>query len=261
LSDTPPVAALAMHGVVAGYGRRPVLHAVNLSVDAGEVVGLIGPNGAGKSTLVAVASKTLTPSAGEVWVEGHSLRTLGRRALARRLAVVPQAAELPEGFLVVEVVRMGRTPYLSPWRGARSVDENAVMSAMERAGVVPLAERPVEQLSGGERQRVVVARALAQQPSVLILDEPTSHLDLRYQAEVAAAARSAAAAGVGVLLVAHDLNLAARTCDRLVLLCDGRVVAEGSPAAVLTAERLARTYRTPVDVHAAADGPVVTVRP
>lgn len=261
MSDTAPSAALTLRGVVAGYGRRQVLHAVDVHVHAGEVVGLIGPNGAGKSTLVLVASNVLTPSAGEVWVDGHPLKRLGRRSLAQRLAVVPQAAELPEGFLVVEVVRMGRTPYRRPWWGASNLDENAVLAAMERAGVMALAERPVEALSGGERQRVVIARALAQEPSVLILDEPTSHLDLRYQAEVGAAARAAAAAGVAVLLVAHDLNLAARTCDRLLLLSEGRVVAEGSPAHVLSPERLARTYRTNVDVWPAPDGPLVTVRP
>ena len=251
---------LRLEGVVAGYGGRTVLQGVDLCVAEGEVVGLIGPNGAGKSTLVAVASKVLPVSAGQVWVDGVPLARLGRRALARRLAVVPQSAPLPEGFLAVEVVRMGRTPYLDPWRGPRSVDEAEVERAMRTTGVLALADRPVESLSGGERQRVVLARALAQRPGVLLLDEPTSHLDLRYQAEVLHAARTAAAEGVGVLLVVHDLNLAARACDRVVLLTDGRVVAEGPADRVLVADRLARVYRTEVDVFATPGGPVVVPR-
>ena len=251
---------LRLEGVFAGYGGRPVLQGVDLCVAEGEVVGLIGPNGAGKSTLVAVASKVLPVAGGQVWVDGVPLARFGRRALARRLAVVPQAAPLPEGFLAVEVVRMGRTPYLDPWRGPRSVDEAEVEHAMRTTGVLPLADRPVESLSGGERQRVVLARALAQRPGVLLLDEPTSHLDLRYQAEVLHAARTAAAEGVGVLLVVHDLNLAARACDRVVLLTDGRVVAEGPADRVLVADRLARVYRTEVDVFATPGGPVVVPR-
>ena len=253
-------ALLRFDDVVAGYGRRTVLHGVDLTLRGGEVVGLIGPNGAGKSTLIGVASRVVHLTAGTAWIEGRPLASYGRRELARRLAVVPQAAPLPEGFLVVEVVRMGRTPHVDPWRGPRQVDEDEVERAMRTTGVWQLADRPVEQLSGGEWQRVVLARALAQRPAVLLLDEPTSHLDLRYQAEVLTAARSAAADGVGVLLVSHDLNLAARVCDRVMLLTDGRVVAEGPPARVLSPERLARTYLTEVDVFDTPRGPVVVPR-
>jgi len=250
-------ALLRFEGVVAGYGRRTVLHGVDMNLAAGEVVGLIGPNGAGKSTLIGVASRVVPMTAGGAWVEGRALAGYGRRELARRLAVVPQAAPVPEGFLVVEVVRMGRTPHVDPWRGPGPRDEDEVERAMRATGVWQLAERPVEQLSGGEWQRVVLARALAQRPAVLLLDEPTSHLDLRYQAEVLTMARAAAADGVGVLLVAHDLNLAARACDRVMLLTDGRVVAEGPAARVLSPERLGRAYATAVDVYATPRGPVV----
>lgn len=252
-------AALRIEGLVAGYGGRTVLHGVDLEVGAGEVVGLLGPNGAGKSTLVGAVSGVVPVASGRVTVAGRPLPSLSRRSLAQRLAVVPQAAPLPEGYLAIEVVRMGRTPYLT-WRGPGGDDEREVERAMRATGTWALADRPVETLSGGERQRVVVARALAQRPEALVLDEPTSHLDLRYQGEVLRSARLAADDGMGVLLVAHDLNLAARACDRLVLLADGRVVAAGPPDRVLARERLARAYRTEVDVFDVAGGPLVVPR-
>ncbi len=260
---TPPLAlageVLRLRGVRAGYGARSVLRGVDLGVRAGEVVGLIGPNGAGKSTLVHVISKVLRREAGEVLVAGRPLERYGRRALARLLAVVQQGAQLPEGYLAIEVVRMGRTPYRGPW-GSGGEDEAVVERALRQTGVWAIAERPVERLSGGERQRVVVARALAQEPRLLVLDEPTSHLDLRYQAELLRAARDAASGGVGVLLVLHDLNLAARACNTVVLLDAGRVVAAGSVDEVLTESRLARAYRTEVEVLGSSGGPVVLPR-
>jgi iron complex transport system ATP-binding protein len=260
-----PVASVApdvlrLEGVHAGYGARPVLHGVDLQLRAGEVLGVIGPNGAGKSTLVHVISKVLAVRSGSVWVDGAPLESYGRRALARRMAVMPQAATLPDGFLAIEVVRMGRTPFVRAWRGPGPDDEAEVERAMRQTGVWGLAERPVDQLSGGERQRVVLARALAQRPRVLVLDEPTSHLDLRYQAELLRAARLAAVDGVGVLLVLHDLNLAARACDRMLLLTEGRVVAAGTVAQVLVRSRLERAYRTEVDVFDSPRGPTVVPR-
>ena len=259
-ATTAPPEVLCLDGVEAGYGRRQVLFGVDLEVRAGEVVGVIGPNGAGKSTLVNVVSRALPVRAGSVRVDGRPVERYGRRALAQRLAVVPQAAGLPDGFLVIEVVRMGRTPFVGLWRGAGPEDEAEVERAMRQTGVWGLAERPVERLSGGERRRVVLARALAQRPRLLLLDEPTSHLDLRYQAELLRAARAAAAEGVGVLLVLHDLNLAARVCDRLVLLTEGRVVASGAVPEVLAQGRLERAYRTEVEVFATPRGPLVVPR-
>lgn len=253
-------AALQVRGLSAGYGRVRVLHGIDLVVAAGEVVGLIGPNGAGKSTLVAAVSQVLPLLAGTVSVAGVSLARLSRREVARRVAVVPQVALLPEGYRVEELVRMGRAPHQPWWGGSASLaDEQAVAEALAWAGLDALAAQPVDRLSGGERQRVVVARALAQRPRLLLLDEPTSHLDLRYQAEVVWAARQAAAQGVGVLLVAHDLNLAARSCDRLVLLSEGRVVATGTPVEVMTAERLTRVYQTEVALVSTPGGPLVVL--
>lgn len=251
---------LRLEGVHAGYGSLDVLHGVDLQLRGGEVLGLIGPNGAGKSTLVHVVSKLMPLRSGSVWLGGVPLERFRRRSLARTLAVVPQAAALPDGFLAIEVVRMGRTPFVRPWRGPGPCDEAEVERAMRSTGVWSLAERRVETLSGGERQRVVLARALAQQPRLLVLDEPTSHLDLRYQAQLLRAARAAAADGVGVLLVLHDLNLAARACDRVLLMTDGRVIATGTVEQVLVRAKLERAYRTEVEVFSSPLGPTVVPR-
>lgn len=253
-------ALLTLAAARAGYGPVDVLRGVDLRVHGGEVVGLIGPNGAGKSTLVHVVSRVLPLRGGSIALADVPLERYGRRALAQTLAVVPQAAALPDGFLVVELVRMGRMPYARPWGAPDAADEAEVERAMRCTGVWQLAERRIETLSGGERQRVVLARALAQQPRMLVLDEPTSHLDLRYQAEMLRSARAAADAGVAVLLVLHDLNLAARACDRIVLLHDGHVMADGPPAQVLERERLERAYRTSLEVVSAPEGPLVVPR-
>jgi iron complex transport system ATP-binding protein len=254
-------AVLELRGVVAGYGAREVLHGLTFGLSAGEVVGLVGPNGAGKSTLVAVAARGLAPTAGEVLLDGAPLRGYGRRALARRLAVVPQGGELPEGFTVDEVVAMGRTPHAGFLRGPAPADEAAIEDALRRTDVFALRARRVETLSGGERQRVVLARALAQDPGVLLLDEPTNHLDLRYQVETLRVARAAAAHGVAVLVVVHDLNLAARACDRVALLEAGRIVANGPPAEVFTQARLRSVYQADVRVHELDGVPTVVPGP
>jgi len=259
MSDASPARdALLVDRLEAGYARAQVLFGVSLRVTAGEVVGLIGPNGAGKSTLVAAVTKLVPWHSGRVELAGAPLAQLSRREVARRVGVVPQASPLPEGYSVEELVRMGRVPHQPWWGGQPSPEDRAAVGeALELAGLEALANAPVEHLSGGERQRVVLARALAQRPRLLLLDEPTSHLDLRYQGEVVRAARAAAARGVGVLWVAHDLNLAARSCGRLVLLHAGRVVADGPPAAVLTRERLAAVYGTEVTLYPTPQGPLV----
>ncbi len=253
-------AALELRGVYAGYGAANVLHGVDLVVAPGEVVGLIGPNGAGKSTIVGVASRVVGLRGGEAFVGGAPLASYGRRALARRLAVVPQGTALPEGFTAIEVVRMGRTPHAGPFGTPGAHDEREVERAMERTDTWRFARRPVESLSGGERQRVVLARALAQRPDVLLLDEPTSHLDLRYQVEALALARQAAVDGLAALVVLHDLNQAAQACDRLVLLHGGRVAAQGAVGDVLRAELLTSAYGIGVDVWSSPRGPVVVPR-
>src|SRR5690606_4343894 len=205
------------------------LAGVSMALERGRCVAVVGPNGAGKSTLLAVMTGQLRAQGGRVLIDGRRLEELDRFALARRVAVVEQNPVVPPGFTVAEVVAMGRTPHLGLFGSPSRVDGAAVESALAETGLGGLARRPVEKLSGGESQRVVLARALAQEADHLLLDEPTNHLDLRYQLDVLRFARRAAAEGTAVLLVLHDLNLAARVSDRVLMLQRGAVVADGEP--------------------------------
>ena len=233
---------LALRGVAMQLGPRSVLAGVDLEVNAGEVVGLLGRNGAGKTTLLRVACGLLQPDAGSVSIEGRAARTFSRRERARAVALVPQESAFAFPFSVAEVVLMGRAPHLG-WLGFEGArDLEAARAAMQRLGIADAADRSILELSGGERQLAVVARALAQEPRLLLLDEPTAFLDLRHRIEVLTRVREFAAAGGGALVVSHDLGVAARFCDRLVLLGGGRVLAAGTPAEVLVPERLREAF-------------------
>jgi iron complex transport system ATP-binding protein len=238
------------------------LAGVSFAIEAGEVFGVIGPNSAGKTTLLRLLTRVLGPTRGEVRLAGRPIQHLPHAELARQIAVVPQDAPRPFPFSVEQLVLMGRYPH-GPGRFFESREDRALaLAAMEATGVRHLAALPLEQLSGGERQRAMLARALAQQPRLLVLDEPTSHLDLRYQAETAALLRSVnVERGMTVLLVSHDLNLAAEVCDRLLLLGGGRVARVGTPAEVLRREPLAAVFgcAVVVDVNPASGRPVVQV--
>jgi iron complex transport system ATP-binding protein len=252
--------ALAIEGVTAGYGARAIVRNVSLRVAAGEVVGLIGPNGSGKTTLVRVASRGLRPRSGSVRLIGSDPYTLPRRRAARLVAVVPQEAAPAFAYTVLEFVLMGRAPYLSPWGGGRPEDWARAREAMARTGVQHLAERTLDELSGGERQRVVLAQALAQDAPVLLLDEPTTHLDLRHVLEVLTLVRRLTRSqATAVLAVFHDLNLAAAYCDRIYTMAGGLVVARGSPAEVLTRALLREVFEVDADVlHSPTTGlPVI----
>jgi iron complex transport system ATP-binding protein len=238
------------------------LAAVSFAIEAGEVFGVIGPNSAGKTTLLRLLTRVVAAGAGEVRLDGRPLRHLAHAQLARQIAVVPQDAPRPFPFSVEQLVLMGRYPH-APGRFFESEDDRAqARAAMAATGVLELATLPLEQLSGGERQRAMLARALAQQPRLLVLDEPTSHLDLRYQAETAALLhRVNGEYGMTVLLVSHDLNLAAEVCDRLLLLGGGRVARVGAPTEVLQREVLEAVFRCAVvvDVNPTSGRPVVQV--
>jgi iron complex transport system ATP-binding protein len=245
----------------AAEGRRVrafALRDFDLALRPGEILGVIGPNSAGKTTLIRLLTKILEPAQGEIRLDGTPLGRLSRWELARHVAVVAQ--DVPPGLPVTveQVVLMGRFPH-APRRFFETADDLAVArAAMARTGVADLAGAPVESLSGGERQRVMLARALAQEPRLLALDEPTAHLDLRYQVECAALLRRInRERGVTVLLVSHDLNLAAEVSDRLLLLHEGRIAALGAPAEVLEEARLAGVYGCSVIVERNA----VTGRP
>jgi iron complex transport system ATP-binding protein len=232
-------AIVELDGVTASYRERRVLIDVSLRLEAGERVALIGPNGAGKSTVLAVATGLLRPAVGQVRLGGEPIEGLDRLDVARRMAVVPGAANLPFATRVEEVVALGRLPHEDPFRGARPADRAATAAAIERVGVGHLLGRDARELSLGERQLVLIALAVAQAAPILILDEPTVHLDLRHQVGamdllVDLNERD----GSTIIAVLHDLALAAHFFPRLVLLDGGRIVADGAPAEVLTPERI-----------------------
>jgi ABC-type cobalamin/Fe3+-siderophores transport system ATPase subunit len=252
---------LAFEDVALRLGGRELLRGVSLALAPGEIVALVGRNGAGKTTLFRVASRILHPDRGEVRVAGRPLASFSRRELARELAVVPQDVGIPFPFRAGEVVLMGRTPHQGGLGFESADDLSRARAAMEAVGVADLASREVTALSGGERQLVLVARALAQDPRVLLLDEPTAHLDLRHRTVVLERVRRFVEDGRSALVVSHDLNLAARTCDRIALLAEGRLIACGAPAQVLDAATLRTTFAIEADVLPGPDAaPLVVPR-
>jgi len=265
--------SLAAENIRVGYrpDAPPALRDFTLGLRPGVFVGVIGPNGSGKSTLVRALSRTLRPAAGTVLLGTEDLYgSVTARRAGQVVGVVPQETAVALDFSVREVVRMGRAPHLPrrPFAGEAAGDEDIVARALSAAGVADLAERPVTSLSGGERQRVLFARALAQQPEVILLDEPTAHLDLRHQSELLTLARALAhgqthGQNKAVLAVLHDVNLAAAFCDILVLLRAGRVVAQGTPDEVLTPALLAEAYDADVWVrrHPTTGRPLVLTLP
>ena len=240
---------LEIESVCVNYGRRRVLEDVSLCVKPGEVVVLIGPNGAGKSTLIRAASGIQPLCSGQVRIHGAPLGRMSSGERARRLAVVPQARNLPPAFTVYEAVLLGRTPYIG-WNGQASTkDHECAMLALERAQLTALADRRVGEMSGGEQQRILLARALAQDTPILLLDEPTTHLDLQHQSALLNLVRGLATdGGKAVLMALHDLNLAGLYADRVAILVDGRLRHLGTPAEVLTERNLAAVYQVPVHV-------------
>jgi len=260
---TPAVATeplAAAHGLVVGFplaagGRREVLRGVHLALPRGDLVALLGTNGSGKTTLLRTFAGTLSADAGSVTFDGRPIGSWRRDALARRVAVLPQQLDLPAGFRVAELVAMGRAPHARRLFAATSDDDRAIARALSDADAADLADRPVEELSGGERQRLLVAMALAQEPDLLLLDEPTLHLDLAHQVSLLTAIRRLRdQRGLTVLAVLHDLNLAAAFAPRVAVLDGGRVVADGPPAEVLSPELVQRVFGVAVDEARTLDG-------
>ncbi|MFB7631642.1 ABC transporter ATP-binding protein [Streptomyces sp. NPDC056149] len=251
---------LRIESVTVEVAGRTLVDAVSLRAGPGEVVGLVGPNGAGKSTLLRTCYRALRPSSGRVLLDGTDIRHLPARQVARTLAAVLQEMPADFGLTARDVVAMGRAPYRRAFQADGRDDTEAVGSALASLGVAELADRRFDRLSGGEKQRVLIARALAQQPSVMVLDEPTNHLDLRHQLD---ALRLVRALGVTAVIAVHDLNLAAAFCDRVCVLDQGRLLADGAPEAVLTEELIAEVYgvRTEVSMHPVKGKPNIVVLP
>ncbi|WP_254553176.1 ABC transporter ATP-binding protein [Kitasatospora sp. MMS16-BH015] len=228
------------------YGDRAIVQGLDLELPGGAVTAIVGPNACGKSTLLRGLVRLLAPSAGQVTLDGADIHRLPARALAKRLGLLPQQPVTPEAITVEALVRLGRYPHqrmLSPWSAA---DQAAVERALERTGTAELRDRQVDQLSGGQRQRAWLALALAQETELLLLDEPTTFLDLRHQLEVLdLVSELHAEAGRTVVMVLHDLGQAARYADHLVVLDGGRLAAAGPPAEVLTAELVERVFQVP----------------
>ncbi|MBT8201767.1 MAG: ABC transporter ATP-binding protein, partial [Acidimicrobiia bacterium] len=243
--------------VGARYNGTPVLSDVDLSAGPGEWLVVIGPNGAGKTSLLRVLAGVLAAT-GEVLLDGTHLTSMRRRDIAARVAVVPQIPVIPDGVTVFDYVMLGRTPYIPYWRLEGPEDRRRVRDVLTRLDLEKFGSRPIASLSGGERQRAVLARALAQDASVLLLDEPTTALDLGHQQQVLELVDALRHEhGLIVISTLHDLTFAAQFGDRVVLLVDGRVVAEGSPQAVLQADILAAHFGAAVEVVTGSDGPVL----
>ena len=227
-------------------GGRPLVDRVGLTAAPGEVVGLVGPNGAGKSTLLRTFYRAQRPTSGRVLLDGDDIWRIPGKHLARRLAAVLQETPGEFELTVHDVVAMGRTPHKRAFQGDDATDRAVIAEALAELEAGHLAGAPFDRLSGGEKQRVLIARALAQRTGTLVLDEPTNHLDLRHQID---ALRLVRRLGATALVALHDLNLAAAHCDRICVLHDGRLVAAGAPADVLTPDLLAEVYRVDADVH------------
>jgi iron complex transport system ATP-binding protein len=242
--------SITLNDLTVGYDAAPVLSGVTIDIAGGEFVGIIGPNGSGKTTLLRTVSRVLKPSSGAALIDGKNVFEVSPRELAREVGVVPQETAPAFDFTVREIVMMGRAPHLKRFQMEGTRDLAIAEESMRQTGTLELADRQFAALSGGERQRVVVARALAQQPRVILLDEPTSHLDINYQFEILGLIRRLNRdRGITVLAVLHDLNLAAHYCDRLVMVGEGKIQAVGAPADVLTSQNVKHVYGVDVLVQ------------
>lgn len=244
------------------HGKTAVLHDVNLAIEPGQVTVIAGPNGCGKSTLLRCMARLHRPLSGTISIDANNIWTLRGRDAARRIALLPQAPVAPEGISVAELVRYGRHPHQGLFGQWSRQDERAVANALQETGTTDLAGRTLDELSGGQRQRCWLAMALAQETPLLLLDEPTSMLDLGHQVDVLELGRALALAGRSIVMVSHDLGAAARYADTLVAMQAGRIVASGSPRKIVTPALVRQLYGIDADIiNAPGDGaPVVVPR-
>ncbi len=240
---TRPSPLLQVDQIQVGYPGRAVLDGLSLTIDAGAITALIGPNGSGKSTLLKTLARLLKPSGGAIYLDGQAIARLPTALVARQMAILPQGPSAPAGLTVAELVEQGRYPHAGPWRMLRRQDHTAIADALRLTGMTDYATRLLDTLSGGERQRAWIALALAQGTPILLLDEPTTFLDIGHQLEVLELTRRLnQEQGLTIILVLHDLNHAARYAQRMIALQAGRIVADGAPETVLTPALLATVF-------------------
>ncbi len=229
-----------------GYGSELLLKGINLTIPRGDFVGIIGPNGSGKSTLLKLITGVLIPQNGEICLNNQLISKISIKAMARQMAVVPQSTETIYNFSAYEVVAMGRYPHQGRWNKEGITDREIIQKVMEQTGTWQFRERGIQELSGGERQRVVIARALAQEPELILLDEPTSNLDINYQIEIFDLLQELNSQGVTIVAVLHDLNLASQYCEHLAMLHQGKIYQYGTPDEVITVQNIQKVYNTAV---------------
>ncbi|CQH53489.1 Fe(3+) dicitrate ABC transporter ATP-binding protein FecE [Yersinia frederiksenii] len=233
----------------AGYGNRSILKGISLQLPANKITALVGPNGCGKSTLLKCFSRLVTPSSGQITCNGQDIISLSMRALAQGSALLPQQHVIPEGIDVEELVSYGRSPWLGVWGRLSRADRRLIKQAMEDAHIIEFAKTRVSELSGGQRQRAFLAMTLAQNTPMILLDEPTTYLDINHQAELMALLRRLNLQGKTLITVLHDLNQASRYCDHLVMMSAGSIVAEGTPEEVITPENLKQVFGVEAEIH------------
>ncbi len=234
---------LTIEDICFSYKEQIVLQNVTLEVEKGEIVGILGPNGCGKTTLLKLLNRNLHPDAGRVLMDGSDLEDISKRRIARHIAVVPQSNEIRFAFSVRDIVAMGRMPFMDRFHGESSEDTCIVEEAMEKTNITDFADRLINTMSGGERQRVIIARAIAQKPEIILLDEPTLHLDINHQFEILDLVRRLSdEEDLTVVIVSHDLPMVVKFCDRIVLIHENKVFAVGTPEEVLTRENMRTVF-------------------
>jgi len=238
---------MTLRNVGVRYGRIQALKGISLTVNAGEILGILGPNGSGKSTLLKIMDGILIPQEGEILIKDRPFSDFGRSHLAREVAMVAQESHFRFSFSTLEVVLMGRFPHLKRLQFESKKDMRVAFEALRATHTTPLADRSIHELSGGEKQRVLIARALAQEPKIVLLDEPTSFLDLKFKREIFQLISTLSLEkGLSVVMVSHDIDLAAQYCHRLMMLKDGSIYDMGEPAQVITASNVEEVYECPV---------------
>ena len=240
--------AIEIKNIKFSYDTDEVIKDVSLILEQGEFLGVIGPNGAGKSTILRILCGILRPKQGKVLIFNKDIETISQKALAQQVGFVPQETPFALNFLVEDIIHMGRYPYLHPFQKEGEKDNDAVEHALQSADVLNFRKRPINSLSSGERQRVVIARSLAQEPKILLLDEPTSHLDIHHQYAIMELLKKLNSQGISIIIINHDLNLASLYCQRLILMHQGKIHSVGSPHALINEKIIKEVYGTQIKV-------------